>query len=551
VNAICYFFLDRWIGTVDLAQKGVVLRQRPPGDGRHQSMTERKHTDQYRALFEQSADANLIIDGDKFVDCNQATVDMLRYQGKRELLKTHPSELSPPTQPDGRDSFEKANEMIAIAFEHGSHRFEWNHKRADGEVFPVEVLLTPVPDADGTKLHVVWRDITERKQLESQLRHAQKMEAIGNLAGGIAHDFNNLLVAINGNADLLQDELGDNADLLDLTRQIRWAGERAAELTHQLLAFSRKQILKPVVLDLNTVLSDVNKLLGRLIGENIQINIRPSPVPVVAQADSGQIEQVLMNLAMNARDAMPDGGTLTLEATSRTIEEGLPNGPLHLEPGDYVLLSVRDTGTGMDKDTKRQAFDPFFTTKGMGKGTGLGLATVYGIVRQSGGNVAIHSEPGEGTTVDVWFPATRETPSREKPDVDTRVDRGDETILVVEDEDVVSTLVHRLLTGHGYTVLMCRDGAEALELYNARADEIDLVLNDVVMPVMGGPEMISRLREQGHEPLVIFASGYTDDTIGTVDQLGEHAGFLNKPFSPKELLRTVRTALDKAKLPPK
>jgi two-component system cell cycle sensor histidine kinase/response regulator CckA len=511
-------------------------------------MTERNRTDQYRALFEQSADAILIIDGDRFVDCNQATVDMLCYRDKQELLETHPSELSPPTQPDGRDSFEKANDMIAIAYERGSHRFEWDHKRADGEVFPVEVLLTPVPDAEGTKLHVVWRDITERKQLESQLRQAHKMEAIGNLAGGIAHDFNNLLVAINGNADLLQDELGDNSDLLDLTRQIRWAGERAAELTHQLLAFSRKQVLKPVVLDLNTVLAEVNKLLGRLIGENIEIITLASPTPVVARADSGQIEQVLMNLATNARDAMTDGGTLTLEATSRTVDEDTPAGSLHLEPGDYVRLTVSDTGTGMDEETKRRAFDPFFTTKGIGQGTGLGLATVYGIVRQSGGDVAIHSEPGRGTTVEVWFPATGESPAREDPTADTRIDRGSETILVVEDEDVVSTLVHRLLTGQGYTVIICRDGAEALELYNSRVDEIDLVLSDVVMPVMGGPEMVSRVREQGHEPLVIFASGYTTDTIGTVDQLGEHADFLNKPFSPKELLRSVRTALDKAKL---
>ena len=511
-------------------------------------MTERSRTDQYRALFEQSADAILIIDGDRFVDCNQATVDMLRYRDKQELLETHPSELSPPTQPDGRDSFEKANEMIAIAFERGSHRFEWDHKRADGEVFPVEVLLTPVPDADGTKLHVVWRDITDRKQLESQLRQAHKMEAIGNLAGGIAHDFNNLLVAINGNADLLQDELGDNPDLLDLTRQIRRAGERAAELTHQLLAFSRKQVLKPVVLDFNTVLSDVNKLLDRLIGENIQVVAHPSPTPVVARADSGQIEQVLMNLATNARDAMPDGGTLTLEADPRTIDEEMPNGSLHLEPGDYVRLTVCDTGAGMDEETKRQAFDPFFTTKGLGEGTGLGLATVYGIVRQSGGDVAIHSEPGEGTTVEVWFPATGEIPEGDKPDVDTSVNRGSETILVVEDEDAVSTLVHRLLTGQGYTVHLCSNGAEALELYQERANEIDLVLSDVVMPVMGGPEMVSRLRQQGRDPLVIFASGYAADTIGSIDQLGDHADFLDKPFSPNELLRSVRTALDQAKL---
>ena len=505
----------------------------------------RTHADRYRTLFEQSADAILIIAGDTFVDCNQATVDMLRYETKRELLETHPSELSPPTQPDGRSSYEKANEMIAIAFEQGSHRFEWDHKRADGEVFPVEVLLTPIPDADGTKLHVVWRDITERKQLESRLRQAQKMEAIGKLAGGIAHDFNNLLVAINGNAELLQDEVGDDAELLDLTRQIRWAGERAADLTRQLLAFSRKQVLQPKVLDLNKVISDINKMLGRLIGEDIQLVTHPSRSPALLKADPGQIEQVLINLASNSRDAMPDGGTLTLGVEARRIEKGLSTGSLSLDPGNYVRLNVVDTGTGMDKETKRRAFEPFFTTKGPGEGTGLGLATVYGIVTQSGGNVVLHSTEGEGATVEVWFPATTEAPAREIPEPPKSDAGGDETILVVEDEGTVATLVSRLLQREGYTVLQCYNGLEAMDLYEARHDEIDLILTDVVMPRMGGPEMVRRLRECGHDPLVIFASGYSDGTDGSLDQLDGHAGFLQKPYSPRELLRSVRLALDR------
>jgi two-component system cell cycle sensor histidine kinase/response regulator CckA len=508
-------------------------------------------TDRYRALFEQSADAILIIAGDTFVDCNQATVDMLRYRTKQELLETHPSELSPPTQPDGRSSYEKANEMIAIAFEQGNHRFEWDHKRADGEVFPVEVLLTPIPDEHGTKLHVVWRDITERRQLESQLRQAQKMEAIGKLAGGIAHDFNNLLVAINGNAELLQEEVRNNAEMLDLTRQIRWAGERAAELTRQLLAFSRKQVLQTKVLDLNKVIADITKMLGRLIGEDIQLVTHPSQSPVLLKADPGQIEQVLINLTSNSRDAMPDGGTLTLGVEARRIEQGLSTGSLSLDPGDYVRLTVIDTGSGMDEETRRRAFDPFFTTKGPGEGTGLGLATVYGIVKQSGGNVTLHSTPGKGATVEVWFPATTEAPATDLPAPPTSGSGGDETILVVEDEGTVATLVYRLLQREGYTVLQSHNGLEALDLYEARHEDIDLILADVVMPHMGGPELIRRLRERGHSPLVIFASGYSDGTDGSLDRLGGHTAFLQKPFSPRELLRCVRLALDRVLRPAK
>ncbi|MCP4265926.1 MAG: response regulator [Candidatus Brocadiaceae bacterium] len=500
--------------------------------------------DQYRALFEQSADAILIIDGETFVDCNQATVDMLRYRNKEELLKTHPSELSPKMQPDGRESFEKANEMIAIAFERGSHRFEWDHKRADGEVFPVEVLLTAVPDTTSTKLHVVWRDITGKKQLESQLRQTQKIEAIGKLAGGIAHDFNNLLVSIIGNSELLQKVLEPHTENHELVSEIRWAGERAAELTNQLLAFSRKQVLQPVVFDLNDVLANIHKLLERLMGEDVQVMTRPSQTAVKLKADPGQIEQMLINLASNARDAMPSGGALTFETTIHRIEESVPDSALQLKDGEYVRLTISDTGAGMDEETLGKAFDPFYTTKPVGEGTGLGLATVHGIVQQSGGDLLLRSKVGEGTTVEVWFPTTKEALIKKQvPTAD--VPKGNETILVVEDDSAVASFVVRLLRMEGYTVLLAQDGMEALEVYNSRASDIGLILSDVIMPSMGGPEMVRRLNQQGHDPLVIFVSGHTDNAFGSVAQLGGHAAFLQKPYSLQSLLQSIRSVLDR------
>jgi CheY-like chemotaxis protein len=296
---------------------------------------------------------------------------------------------------------------------------------------------------------------------------------------------------------------------------------------------------------LNKVITETNKMLGRLIGENIRLVSHPSHSPVLFKADRGQVEQVLINLATNSRDAMPDGGTLTLRVDTHRIETGQPTGSVALEPGDYAVLTVTDTGTGMDDETVRRAFEPFFTTKGPGEGTGLGLATVYGMVKRGGGEVVIRSTPGEGTTVEVWYPTTTEAPDRETEVPQMSATGGTETILVVEDESTVATLVYRLLRREGYTVLQSHNGLDALDLYEARHDEIDLVLSDVVMPAMGGPEMIRILRERGHNPLVIFASGYSDERYGSLDKLGPHAGFLHKPYTPRELLRHVRHALDR------
>lgn len=503
--------------------------------------------DRYRALFENSADAILIIDGDTFVDCNQATVDMLRYDDKQQLLETHPSELSPPCQPDGRDSYEKANEMIRIAFEQGSHRFEWMHKRADGEVFPVEVLLTPLPGPDRTRLHVVWRDITDRKELESQLRQAQKMEAMGRLAGGIAHDFNNLLTIINGNAEKALRALAPTDDLSESLKRILWAGERAAELTNRLLTSSRRNVPQSTVLDLNEVTQRAHELLHRLLGENIVIRTVTTPAPLTFKADPGLIEQAIINLANNARDAMPDGGAVTLEVAEEVVVDRASSPGVSLDPGRYARLTVSDTGVGMDEATKEQAFEPFFTTKDVGKGSGLGLSMVYGIIRQSDGQIVIDSTPGAGTRVTIWFPAVDDAVAA--PHSHSNPPRGgDETILVVEDDAGVAAVIEEILLDAGFTVLTCSNGAEALDRFTRQRGAIDLILSDVVMPQMGGPELVQRLKGLGKIPPVVFVSGYTDELLSSVDELGLDVSFLQKPFNRHNLLLTIRSALDERRL---
>jgi len=500
--------------------------------------------DPYKELFEQSADAILIIEGDMFIDCNEAAVRMLRSTSREAVLRTHPSELSPPFQPDGRPSFEKANEMIAIAFDRGSHRFEWAHRRADGEIFPVEVLLTSVQEAKRKVLHVVWRDITERKELEERLRHSQKMEAVGKLAGGIAHDFNNVLVVIQGHSELLAEGLEAIDPLMEHVEAIGTANRRAADLVRQLLAFGRRQALTPRVIDLNALALDLRKLLPRLIGEDLELVVDLTPDDVRVLADRTELERVLMNIASNARDAMPRGGKLTLSTRRITLSESTAS-LIRLPPGSYARISATDTGTGMDEATCSRAFEPFFTTKGAGEGTGLGLATVHGIVRQSGGEVHIESLPGQGTTVHVSLPSTTEPVSDPTRSEVVRAADGNETLLVVEDESQVSGLIVRLLGKRGYKVLLAHDGAEGLEQYRKHADSIDLVVSDVIMPRVAGPEMIHKLREEGHTPTTLFISGYTDDALSRFTDLGTDVDLLVKPFTPDELVARIRAALDR------
>ncbi|MFN2369857.1 MAG: ATP-binding protein [Candidatus Krumholzibacteriia bacterium] len=495
----------------------------------------------YRDLFERSADAILIIDQGRFVECNDATVAMLRYGSRQEILQTHPSELSPECQPDGRHSYEKADEMMAAAFAHGSHRFEWEHRRADGEVFPVEVLLTAVPRGERQVLHVVWRDITDRRRLEEELRQAQKMEAVGKLAGGIAHDFNNLLMAIGGNAELLEAGLGPDAAGTEYLQEIRRGCARAASLVEQLLAFSRKSLRQPRVVELGGVLVGLERMLARLLGEDIEIVTRLCPDPLPVLVDPHQLEQVVLNLATNARDAMPDGGRLTF-ATSRA-----PAAPdaAPCPDGAWAVLTATDTGAGIAPADLPRVFDPFFTTKEQGRGTGLGLSTVYGIVKQSGGDVTVASEPGRGTTFRVQLPLSGQAPAPEEPPAAVADAGGTETILLVEDEPTLIRLVAKVLRGRGYTVHTAGDGQEALALAADAQLACDLLLTDVVMPRMGGPELAGRLRRARPGQKVLFMSGYTDSVLLQRGLIEGEVDLVAKPFSPAELLAKVREVLDR------
>ena len=511
-------------------------------------------SDTYRALFEKSADAILIIEDGKFVDCNQATVEMLRYSDKEQLLRTHPSALSPATQPDGRDSYEKAEELIKLAFEKGNLRFEWDHVRADGEVFPAEVLLTVIPHGERQLLHVVWRDITERKKLESDLRQAQKMEAIGKLAGGIAHDFNNLLVAILGNAELLEAGTVDSPELQGMAKEIDSAARRAADLTRQLLAFSRKQVLQPKVIDLNQAILGLGELLDRVIGETTELEFRLSAEPLHLEADPGQIDQILLNLVTNARDAMPQGGRIGLETTRVEIAESCEDPAL--SPGAYALLLVSDSGMGMSQEIVERAFEPFFTTKGLHEGTGLGLSTVFGIVKQNHGSIEVQSQLAQGTKVLVHLPLTQKTPAIEDADAASSATKpGDHAlrsrsgesrrILVVEDEPAVSTLMRLVLEKQGYQVTHCANGKEALDVFRADPAAFDLILSDVVMPEITGPELMQRIESEGHHPRVLFASGYMPRTLAQLQLWREGVDLLQKPFTAGELLHRVATALER------
>ena len=388
------------------------------------------------------------------------------------------------------------------------------------------------------------------RKSEAQLLHAQKLEAIGRLAGGVAHDFNNIITAILGYCELMRlDSPRDDPRHGDL-EEINAAAERAATLTRQLLAFSRRQVLDPQSLHLNEVVAEMDRMLRRLIGEDMELRTHLDPDLGWVRADLGQIEQVMMNLVVNARDAMPDGGMVTISTAN--VELGKDIGA-HLEggPGPHVMLAVSDTGCGMDADTRSRLFEPFFTTKPQGKGTGLGLATVYGIVRQSGGTIYVYSEPGRGSTFKIYLPevappATRAARVSQPP---PRLD-GDETVLLVEDESAVRALARKVLETHGYTVLEADRGARALELSDAHRGVVHLLVTDVVMPEMGGREVAQQLARRRPDMRVLFMSGYTDDAVVLHGVLAADVAYLQKPFTPQGLLRKVRAVLDGDGPPP-
>ena len=427
---------------------------------------------------------------------------------------------------------------------------EFTNRRKNGCIYYGEETITPVRPPGGKITHFIgiMNDVTERKRFESQFIEAQKMEVIGQLAAGIAHDFNNVLAVIRGCSDLITMDLTPDSPLQEYTDAIRHASVRAAGLTRQLLVFSRKQTVQPVVLDLNDVLKDMDKMLRRLIDENIEMASVPGEQVGHIKADAGYVGQVLINLVVNARDAMPNGGKLTIATGNVALNESDTRAHTGRVPGDYVVLSVCDTGTGMTDEVKARMFEPFFTTKPPGKGTGLGLATCQTIVHQSGGHIDVRSELGKGTTFKIYFPRVGEPLAVAAKPVPTGVmPRGTETLLVVEDEPSVRHMVCRVLEAQGYEVLLASNGQDALHVAREhKGSPIRLVVTDVIMPVMNGKMMAEWLgKTYPHLNLrILFTSGYTDDTIAQHGVLAPGVEFLPKPYTPEDLARKVREMLD-------
>jgi PAS domain S-box-containing protein len=512
----------------------------------------RDSEERFRAMFESAAIGTGVIDLEgRIVTSNRALEQIVGYD-KDELARLNAFEL---THPDDRSrELELFGELTAGKRE--EYRLEKRVLAKSGQVVWAHHTVSLVRDAFTKPKFAIamLEDITPRKEaeeervrLESQLRQAQKMEAVGQLAGGVAHDFNNLLTAIRGYSEFALTRVGDgNPGLQKDIEEISKSADRASSLTRQLLAFSRKQLLQPRILQLNDVVGEVDKMLRRLIGEDIEVVTIFGRTLGRVKADPGQIEQVLVNLVVNARDAMPEGGKLTIETSNVDVDDELSAKHEGLSPGRYVMLAVHDTGHGMDAETRSRLFEPFFTTKEQGKGTGLGLATVYGIVKQSGGYVIVESEPGEGATFMVFLHRLEAGIDEAQPLVRVEAARpnGSETVLLVEDEDVVRNLVREILERNGYAVLEARHGAEALELGRGFSDPIHLLVTDVVMPKMSGRELAERLVSIHPETRVLYMSGYTDGAIGQQGVLDPQTELLQKPFSFDDLAQKVRKVLD-------
>jgi PAS domain S-box-containing protein len=481
----------------------------------------------------------------QLLDVNPALLSMLGYPSAQELLGKHLGGL----YADTHQWFELADYLRSAAPFTGLI-VEW--KRKDGIGIVVRVSGRAVSDIDKkTAFELFAEDVTERRALEQQLQQSQKMEAIGRLAGGIAHDFNNLLMVISGYSEFLLDRLGPDPALRGPAQEIAGASQRASSLTRQLLAFSRKQMLAPKILDLNGVVTENLKMLTRVIGEDIDLVMVPAPSLGAVRADAGQIDQVIMNLAVNARDAMPAGGKLTIETSNVSLDEEYARFHAPLRPGDYVMLAISDTGFGMDSETQSHIFEPFFTTKGP-KGTGLGLSTVYGIVKQSGGYIWVNSEPGKGTSFKIYLPrvAERAEPAQVVASNDAAfAEPGTETILIAEDEANLRYLARQFLEKQGYKVIEAADGAAAMQIAVAHEGVIHLLLTDVIMPGMNGRELAQRISEIRPNTKVLYMSGYTENVIGHNGTLDAGVRLLQKPFTLRDLKSKVREVLDSTPFP--
>jgi len=502
----------------------------------------RESEERYRATFEQAA-AGLVhvATSGAFLRVNDEFCRMTGYD-REELLTRTFAELAVAAVPGAADA--AGREPLAAA--RGGDATEWSLRRKDGGTCWCNVVSTLVrsPAAEPGYYIAVVVDQTERKALEEQLRRAQKLEALGRLAGGVAHDFNNLLTVISGCAELLGARVGLDDSDREVVEAIREAGERAAGLTRQLLGFSRQTPLQPRVLDLNAVATETGKLLARMIGTDVELVLALDPALGRVRVDRGQLDQVLMNLAVNARDAMPDGGELTLETADVTLDEGFSAGHPGCRPGRYALLRVRDTGCGMTPEVQARLFEPFFTTKPAGKGTGLGLAMVFGIVQQSGGVIRVESAPGRGSTFEIYLPTSAEAATEVRGDVVADSPRGTETILLVEDEAGVRALATRILQSYGYRVVAAVDGADALAQLREHRGPLDLVLTDVRMPNVGGADVAAAARERFPALRVLFMSGFADGAAPHDGPLAADVAFIQKPYTARALAEKVRQVLD-------
>jgi PAS domain S-box-containing protein len=499
----------------------------------------RKSESMFRLLFAQTPLPTWVADPEtmRFLRVNEAAERQYGYTAE-EFAELSIHDLLPESE---RATFpERCREGAAS----GHTQWRKKHRKKDGKLFDVEVTSHPLDYAGRVVRLVVAQDLSERHSLEEQLRQAQKMEAVGRLAGGVAHDFNNLLMVIKGHTELLLGLLPGSEQATHKIEQIDRAADRATSLTRQLLAFSRMQVLQPRVMNLNTVIEDMGKLLPRLIGEDIELVVSPAADLGTIRADASQMEQVIMNLAVNSRDAMPSGGRLRIETSNAHLDDAYTAAHPIVRAGKYVVLAVSDTGMGMDEETQAHIFEPFFTTKEQGKGTGLGLATVYGVVKQSGGFIWVYSELGKGTCFKIYLPRVDQEAEKTPPALNpSDTPRGTETILLSEDEQDVREVAREFLESGGYTVLEAGNGADALRVAAAHNGGIDLLVTDMVMPGMTGQELAGRLQQKHPGLRVIYMSGYSERAAAESAHADSSIRLLTKPFSRTALLRLVRQTL--------
>jgi len=502
----------------------------------------------FRLITENAEDLITVVDRDGKRLYDSPGYNKLGYSATDRERAPFPEQIHP-------DDCEALIAARVETFERGvGPRVEYRFRRKDGEWRTLESTRSPVRNHRGEidKVVIVSRDISERKQAEEllrrrdeQLRQSQKMEAVGRLSGGIAHDFNNLLGVIIGYSESIEQRLAPGDPVRKSAEEIRKAGERAASLTHQLLAFSRQRVMQSQILDLNALVTDMGMMLRRLIGMHIELTTNLATELDRVKAEQSQIEQVIVNLVVNARDAMPEGGKLLIETSNFDVNENFASSFPFLQPGPYVLLTVTDTGIGMDDNTRRHIFEPFFTTKGPGKGTGLGLATVYGVVKQSGGSVIVDSEPGEGSTFKIFLPQTQESAVTPVPNESAaKGSTGAGTILLVEDEEALLNLAAERLTECGYTVLPARDGIHALEVARSFHGTIHLLLTDIMMPRLGGLSLARSLSELRPGIRVVFMTGHAERDTSYWEALRSGAESIQKPFSREQLVRLIRHTLD-------